>query len=165
MPRIASCFAIASPAIAAALVCAPLAASAQEPSIDVELNRLQQVDDACRLSLVFTNRLPVEIATIELETVLFDADDRASRFLVLKSQGLTPGKIRVHQYNLDGTACDEIGGILVNDVVTCEGEGLDPGSCLGRIAASSREKADLFLTISDREGEQADAGAATEAAQ
>lgn len=127
-----------------------IAAAEDDAGIAIELNNLQQAESACRLSLVFTNGLPVGIDALELETVLFDTEGRAGRFLVLKSQPLIPGKVRVHRYDLDDTPCESIGAILVNDVVACDGEGLTPPACVSRLRLTSREKARLFLTTLDR---------------
>jgi hypothetical protein len=149
--RLAMCLALPG------LVAAPAAAA--EGSIEVELNRLQQSEKACRMSLVFTNRLPVRLDNLELETVLFDADGRAGRFLVLKSQPLIPGKVRVSQYDLGETRCEDIGSILVNDVISCDGEGLTPAACLAALRLSSREAADLFLTVSGPAGQENAEGA------
>lgn len=133
----------------------------EDPAISVELNRLQQSETACRMSLVFTNLLPVAIDALELETVLFDTEGRAGRFLILKSQPLIPGKVRVHQYDLDNTPCSEIGSVLINDVIACDGEGLDPSACLLKLDASSRETADLVVTVTDRRTAAADVPAAS----
>jgi hypothetical protein len=141
-------------AAAAGIAMTMSAADAQpDTGIGVELNSLQQSESACRLALVFTNRLPVTIDALELEAVLFDHEGRAGQFLILKSRPLIPGKIRVHQYDLDDTSCDDIGSMLVNDVTTCDGEGLDPATCLSKLRPSSREDTDLVLTTSDRNGE------------
>lgn len=145
----------ATAALGMLCVAAGPAAAAESDTISVELNRLQQVEDSCRMSLVFTNGLTVGIAALELEAVVFDAEGRAERFLLLKSEPLIPGKVRVHQYNLSATACTGIGSILVNDVVSCEGEGLDPASCLRMLRPSSREAADLYMTVRDGEPEVA----------
>lgn len=147
-------------ALVAAMAISPVShAVAREGSIDIELNRLQQVEGACRVIVVFTNLFDVPITSLEVETVLFDPDGRAERFLVLKSQPLAPQKIRVHQYDLAGSSCSSIGSVLINDVVGCEGEGLNPNVCLAAVRLSSREQAKLFLSASD--AEPAPAGAAT----
>ncbi|SCZ26037.1 hypothetical protein [Afifella marina] len=150
--------------LGAALISFGLAgsASAADGKIGVELNRLQQMDATCRLSLVFTNRLDVTIDQLELETVLFDPDGGAMRFLVLKSQPLIPGKIRVSQYDLADTQCSDVGSVLINDVVGCKGEGLGPATCLAKLAPSSRTDAALILTVSDQGKTATDGAEATQ---
>ena len=78
--------------------------------------------------------------------MLFDSSGQADRFLVLKAQPLAPRKVRVHQYDLAGADCGSVGSILINDVVSCSGEGLTPAECLASIAPSSREAATLYLS-------------------
>ncbi|WP_051631286.1 hypothetical protein [Afifella pfennigii] len=144
--------------LAAGLCLAAATASAADSAgIAVELNSLQASGDACRISLVYTNGLEVTLEALELETVLFDRDGGASRFLVLKSQPLIPGKIRVSQYELSGMACEDVGFLLINDVVACKGEGLDPAICLKHLAPSSRTQAGLVLTQADRKAAAAEA--------
>ncbi|WP_224408084.1 hypothetical protein [Afifella sp. IM 167] len=129
----------------------PAASAPAAGELSVELNRLAENGDACRMSLVYTNGLGVTVEALELETVLFDREGGASRFLVVKSQPLIPGKIRVSQYDLAGMACADVGFLLINDVVACKGEGLDPAACLARLSPSSRTRADLVVTEADRE--------------
>lgn len=119
--------------------------ASESGGIEMELNRLQQMDAACRLIVVFTNRLDVAIDSLEVETVLFNTAGQVERFLLLKSQPLGPGKIRVHQYDLADTSCASTGSILVNDVVGCEGSGLDAATCLSKLNVSSRESAALVI--------------------
>lgn len=116
-------------------------------SISIELNRLQEIDDGCRMNLVFTNGLSTPIDLLTVETVLFDKDERVDRFLLLKARDLPAGKIRVHQFNVSGTQCADIGKVLLNDVTECEGEGLSPAACLADIDLSSRAEAPLVSSI------------------
>jgi len=48
------------------------------------------------------------------------------------------GKARVLQFDIAGLACENISRVLVNDVVACEGEGLEPRTCLAALKPSSR---------------------------
>jgi hypothetical protein len=125
-------FASGGPGVARAEEAAPAKA------IGIELNRLQKVNDACRLSFVFTNKLPFEVAALSIETVLFNDAGQVDRLLALKSRPLTPGKIRVQQFDLSGTTCEGIGRLLVNDVTDCKAGDLTPAQCLERIEPSSR---------------------------
>ena len=107
-------------------------------SISIELNRLQEIDNGCRMNLVFTNRMSQPVDLITVETVLFDKEERVDRFLLLRARDLPPGKIRVHQFDVSDTNCSQIGKVLLNDVTECEGQGLDPATCLAEVALESR---------------------------
>lgn len=148
---------------AAGVVCAATTgimvspAGAQDGEIAIELNRLEQRDDSCRLTLVFTNRLGQPIETLEIETVLFDKERRVERFVVFKPRPLMPGKIRAQQFDLADLDCGRIGSVLVNDVTACEAGDLDEAGCLARIAPDSRAEVQLIMS--------ADNGAPTKEAQ
>lgn len=137
--------------LAAVVVLAPLVAGApgaaaaegveekaDSSGIAIELNRLQEVGKACRLSFVFTNKLPHQVAALSIETVLFNGEGQVERLLALKSKPLTSGKIRVQQFELSDTACDGIGRVLINDVTECKAGELTAAQCLQQIKPSSR---------------------------
>lgn len=132
------------------------AAFAQEASVNIELNRLQEVEGACRISLVFTNGLPEAVDVLSIETVLFNKEGAVERFLVLRSNPLPSGKVRVQQFDAKGLACDGVGRILLNDVKDCKIEGVAPDGCLGVIKPSSRTGVAFFssTTASSNEGKQ-----------
>lgn len=124
----------------AAMLGGPATSAAEQPDprIAIELNRLQDLDGTCRLSFVFTNKLPDSVAALSIETVLFNAHGQVERLLVLKSRPLSPGKIRAQQFDVPGTACAGIGRVLVNDVTECKAGALTPADCLDRLAPTSR---------------------------
>jgi|GEM_PF-453786 len=106
--------------------------------ITVELNRLEDVEKACRLSFVFTNTLPVAVEGLAIEAVLFDANGQVDRFLLLKARPLAPAKTRVQQFDVGQATCPEIGSVLLNDVTACAGDGLDAAACLDAVRPTSR---------------------------
>jgi hypothetical protein len=127
-------------------LCLPVAkqVQAQDASVAIELNRLQDVDGACRISLVFTNGLSETVDALSIETVLFNKDGAVERFLVLKSNPLPKGKVRVQQFDAKGLGCDGVGKILLNDVKECEIKGVAPDDCIGVINPSSRTDAAFY---------------------
>lgn len=127
--------AVASVLLAAA---GPAAAAESKGAISIELNRLQDVEGSCRLSLVFTNGLPATVSSLSIETVLFDKSGQVDRFLVLKSRPLPAGKIRVQQFDVEGAKCGQFGRLLLNDVRDCAAGELKDAACLERIRPSSR---------------------------
>ena len=126
-------------------VAVPPAWSADE-GISIELNRLKPVKDACRISLVFTNALPVPVDLLAIETVLFNTDATVERFLVLKSRPLAPKKIRVQQFDVRGVPCERFGKLLLNDVKACKAGELDGPACLDRLQPSSRAENVPFVS-------------------
>lgn len=123
--------------------------TAGQPRLEIELNRLEQRDKACRLSLVYRNLLGTALESLQLEAVLFDRDQRVDRFIVLSSKALPVNKMRVQQFDIGGLDCGNLGSILVNDVKACGGEGLTPETCLGKLSLSSKGEAQLLSSVAE----------------
>lgn len=132
--------------LAAGLGLAAAPAWSADEGISIELNRLEPVEDACRISLVFTNALPVPVESLAIETVLFNTGATVERFLVLKSRPLLPKKIRVQQFDVRGVPCDRFGKLLLNDVKACKAGELDSAACLDRLKPSSRDQKVPFVS-------------------
>lgn len=114
------------------------AAPADDPSIAIELNRLEDMEGGCRISFVLTNALPVSVEAMSIEAVLFAPNGGVERFLLLKTRPLPQGRTRVQQFDVASTGCGDIGQILLNDVTACTGDGLDAAGCLTALRPSSR---------------------------
>lgn len=137
-------------AIAATLMLAALAWSAPRPAmaageVRIELNRLASGPKGCLVSFVMQNGIGVEIEDLSLEVVLFDKEGRVDRILLLSSGSLPRDKTRVKQFELEGTECTGISQILLNDVSSCKGEGLDSQSCLASLKLESRAEVKFGL--------------------
>jgi hypothetical protein len=124
-----------------ALASPALAQSA--PELDIELNALTPSDAGCRVTFLATNRLGTELTRAALEVALFGADGGIDRLVSLEFKAMPEGKARVLQFDLADLACEKLSRVLINDVVACEGEGLDPKTCLAALNPSSRLTASL----------------------
>lgn len=69
---------------------------------------------------------------------LFGADGAIARLVALEFRTMPEHKTRVVQFDIGDILCTDISRVLVNDVLTCEGEGLDPRGCLARLETASR---------------------------
>lgn len=144
-----SAIAVAGVAILGAAPIDGAVAEGDPPAIGIELNRLEQSGTACRLSLVFTNRLSEAVSVLTIEMVVFDNKGSVQRFLVLKSKPLTPRKVRVQQFDVSGLNCASVGRILLNDVKKCKAGAMDATACLARIRPSSRAGVPFFSTTAN----------------
>lgn len=114
-------------------------ALAQSPAaLELELNALTPSETGCRVTFLATNRLGTELTRSALEIALFGAEGGIDRLVSLEFKAMPEGKARVLQFDLAGLACDNLSRVLVNDVVACEGEGLEPKACLAALKPSSR---------------------------
>lgn len=120
---------------------AEVAADAQ---LGVELNRLEQLDQVCRVYLVFENRLGTPLDAIQLELVLFDSEGFVWRRLTLDAAPIAADKTSVKLFDLADTQCDRMGRILINDLVEIAGpEGALPND-VSRLDLSTKLEVDLF---------------------
>lgn len=129
-----------SSAFVALVILLPNQLHAQENAkqLAVQLNKLQSIDTACRMTLVMTNKTGVEVESASLELVLFDKDQAVTQLLTVNPGRLPNGKTRVKQFDIEGMACVGIGRVLLNDIKRCDGDGLSPPICLDAVRPSSR---------------------------
>jgi len=126
---------------AALILAAPVVAQEPDeeaPSLSLSLNTLQPTEaGGCRLIFVIRNGLGSDIDSLVTEAVLFDAGGQVATLTLFDFGSLPAGRPRVRQFDLSGPSCDGIGGVLVNGIGTCEGEGLTPAACLDGLRLSS----------------------------
>ncbi|RAH96564.1 hypothetical protein DLJ53_32160 [Acuticoccus sediminis] len=127
--------AAAQDAQVAATRAAPAAAAGH--AIDLSLNSLAPSGEGCRISFVVRNGMGAEIEDFGVEVAVFDGDGGLDQLLRFSFGMLLEGKTRVKQFDLAQKTCDQIGRVLVNDVVRCEGDGLTPLMCLRSLSARS----------------------------
>lgn len=106
--------------------------------IAIELNNAVPADNACRLSFVAVNGLAVRIDALALEIVVFDAAETVRQVITLSAGAMPSGKTVVRQFDLPNMDCGDISRILLNGFAACDGNGLDPVSCLDRVKPTSR---------------------------
>jgi hypothetical protein len=131
---------------------APAAAAPSAP-ITLDLNKLEPLPGSspgCRAYIVVANPDPKPIPKLTIDVILFNNDGVIARRLALDLAPLAARKTSVRLFDLQGLPCDDIGQVLVNDVLACE-TGDDSGkpadvqrqACLDRLSPSSRAKAKL----------------------
>jgi hypothetical protein len=113
-------------------------ASDTKRQLTMQLNNLQPMANACRMTFMITNRLGTEIRDASFEIVLFDKSQAVARLLALNPGRLPDGKTRVKQFDIKGFACGNIARVLLNDVKRCVGEALTPAVCLDAARPNSR---------------------------
>ncbi|WP_244616131.1 hypothetical protein [Rhizobium sp. RU20A] len=114
----------------------PVASSAGQ--LSVELNDLATSQKGCKLTFVTENTLPQSIDKVSFEVVLFDRKGLVERMAVLDFRDLPEGKTKVRQFDLSGTRCEDVGGLLLNDSPACTGAGLSADACMKGLKAGSK---------------------------
>ncbi|WP_134761573.1 hypothetical protein [Jiella endophytica] len=106
--------------------------------LSLELNNAVDEAGVCRLSYVVVNRTGEPLEKISYDVVVFDQDQRVSRFLVLQFGQLPAGKTKVVQFDLADQPCSGISRILVNDVSECQTASGTASICMDALRPASR---------------------------
>ena len=127
---------------ALSLLASPAWAAAPLP---LELNKLEPIPGAqpgCRAYVVAQNPDADPLEQLRLDLVLFGTDGVIARRIALDVGPLGAGKTAVRLFDLAALPCDQIGRMLVNDVLVCRGgkpaADLNLDGCLDRLAVTSR---------------------------
>lgn len=135
----------------------PAAEAPATPSapITLELNKLEPLPagqpggPGCRVYMVTSNPGGPALETLRLDLVIFNTDGIISHRVAVDLGPLPAHKTSVRLFDLAGQNCDDIGHMLVNDVMLCSSTGADGtpdqqrAACLSRLQTSSRTKAQL----------------------
>ncbi len=120
-------------------------AAAAEPGLDIELNKAEDGNGACVVSLVVRNDLGQSLDRFSMDLFVFDSDGVIARQVLLDLaplRGAEGGtKTTVARFNLIARPCAEVSRVLVNDIPSCRGEGAgETLDCLAALTVSSRAK-------------------------
>ena len=119
----------------------PAPAGAQTDALHIELNRLEDHGDGCRVHLVLRNASPRAYSSYRLDLVIFAADGVIARRLALETAPLRADKTMVKEFQLSDFSCGQVGRILLNDVTSCSSEAGDRDDCVTTTRVSSRASA------------------------
>lgn len=128
---------------------APVAAIAQATTsstgkLQLELNALQDVGAACRLTFVVENRTGTEIEQAVFEAVIFDTAGGVTSLSLFDFRDLPADRPRVRQFDLPGIACESVGRALINGANTCNVEGERSDICDVALQPASRLNVELL---------------------
>jgi hypothetical protein len=118
-------------------------AQAESGALSIELNKLESEDHSCRAYLVVTNKSTTTYQVIKLDLVLFQPDGVIGRRFAVDLGPLKSDKRTVKLFDIDTVPCDQVGSVLINDVLECTSESGPIPDCLAAITPSSLAKAQL----------------------
>lgn len=118
------------------------ALGAKAAGVTIELNKLEPQKESCRAYVVVTNNSSTVYQVLKLDLVLFQPDGVIGRRFALDLGPLKAQKRSVKLFDLD-MPCDQVGSLLINDVLECNGETGSIPNCLADMTATSLAKAKL----------------------
>ena len=81
---------------------------------------------------------PQAYESLRLDLVMFDKGGVVAKRLAVQAAPLPVGKTSLKVFDITDHACEDIGSILLNDVLECTSDAASAGGCLARIAVSAR---------------------------
>lgn len=134
--RCAAVAAVLASALVAGPVVAPLAA-AEPAKLALELNKLEPIEKGCRVYLVVTNSTDTGYAALKLDLALFQPDGVIGKRIAVDLAPVKPQKRTIKLFDLEGTSCDRIASVLLNDVTECRSDAGPVENCVGGLSLSS----------------------------
>ena len=112
-------------------------------SIAIELNKLEPQGNQCRAYFVISNKSSTNYQVLKLDLVSFRPDGVIGRRFAVDLGPIKPSRRTVKLYELADTACDDVGSVLINEVMECRADSGPVTDCLNDISVSSLAKAQL----------------------
>jgi hypothetical protein len=130
-------------AAAATTLLLALGAAAAEGPIAIELNKLEPQGKTCRAYIVIENKGTTNYQELKLDIVLFKPDGVIGKRFAVDLAPLKADKRTVKLFDIEDTACEEVGSFLINDVMECKAETGPLTDCLKDLNVSSRTNVEL----------------------
>ncbi|MEM7399428.1 MAG: hypothetical protein AAF354_10860 [Pseudomonadota bacterium] len=113
-------------------------AKAEKNDVGIELNKLSNDADGCQAYFVFDNQGSADYAKLDIDLVVFNAEDVFERRFAMSAAPLDAKKRTLRMFELKKMACDEIGSFLINGVFECRQGKKTKKDCAQRLIPSSR---------------------------
>lgn len=123
---------------AALLVMAVPTAHADATGVRVELNKLEPGGSACRAYLVVENTTKSAFETLKLDLVMFDPQGVVAKRFAVETGPLPASKTSLKAFDIDGLPCDQVGRVLLNEVMACADASGARDDCLALVTVSAR---------------------------
>ncbi|MFG6564590.1 hypothetical protein ACGYLI_10230 [Sulfitobacter sp. 1A13421] len=114
------------------------------PALKVELNAADTTEANCKLTFLITNELSAPLDKAVYETVLFDREGTVNRLTLFDFGELPVGRPRVRQFVVPQTTCENLGRILFNGAQSCDGAGIEAGTCESALAPATRTEIEVL---------------------
>lgn len=113
-------------------------ADGESGQVRLELNKLSALDDACRAYVVARNQTEADFDQLRADIVMFDADGIVNKRLAVDLAPLPAGKTSLKVFDIGGLACDDIGQMLLNQILDCRDADGERENCLADISVRAR---------------------------
>ncbi|WP_299948903.1 hypothetical protein [uncultured Ruegeria sp.] len=113
-------------------------------ALSLELNAMEDVDGACRMTFLANNQTGSPIDEAVFETVIFDLDGSVLKLSLFDFRALPSDRPRVRQFDLPGMSCASVGRALINGANSCVINGSQSSVCESALTLDSRIEVELL---------------------
>ena len=122
----------------------PVAAQSAEPPISLQLNKMTQYGDDCRIYFLIVNRTTVRYDAFTAELVIFGDDGVIDRRFTGDLSPLRADKSLVVSFDMAGLKCRNVSQVLLNDITACTDSTGRHADCVDQVHVDSRAGVALF---------------------
>jgi len=119
------------------LMASPPTARADE-SILLQLNKVAQEGDSCRLHFLLTNETDTAFSSFRIQIAFFDRSGGFINSATADFLKVRPLKTILRFFDVPTLQCGELGKVLLNDAATCDAEDGPVANCVEMIAPTHR---------------------------
>ena len=119
-------------------------AQASDSLVQIELNKLEANGNACRAYLVVENDTESAFEELKIDVVMFDTEGIVARRLAVQIAPLAAGKTSLKVFDVADLQCNQLGRMLLNDVMACSDAAGVRDDCLGFVTTSARGSVDFI---------------------
>ena len=112
--------------------------------LGIELSKLVPQGGACHAYFVLDNTSSVEYQELKLDLVIFQPDGVFERRFAMEVAPLEADRRTVKLFELNDTACNKIGSLLINGVIECKATPRSKKDCMSRLVPTSRSDVELI---------------------
>lgn len=98
-------------------------------SISIELNKLAALDNSCEFTFLVKNNMTGDVEKLALEFAFLDKNGQLSKLATLDFGTLITNRPKIAQFELPGSACENISQIFINSASECTGIVIE--DCIG----------------------------------
>lgn len=137
-------FVLAISAVSMMLGSAVTVQAEEDADLVLELNTVEDVGSACRLTFVAQNETGQAIEKAVFETVIFDGAGSVVSLKLFDFRELPKDRPRVRQFDLTGMTCGDLGQALINGASSCVVGGEESALCQDALRLKSRVDVELL---------------------
>jgi len=137
-------YAACAAAIAGWAIFTPATALAADGSVSLELNKLEPQENGCRAYILLQNGTQSNFEELRLDIAIFDTNGIVSKRLAVDAAPLPVNKTSLKLFTMTGVACEDVGRMLLNNVLSCADQSGERADCVAALEVSTRTTADFI---------------------